>query len=222
MHPVIKILLLLLAALMTVWGGWSQWLLALSLTLIGFTFVKEADVKKALRMMARLRWLLLSIIIIYLWFTPGAPLLPDFPGWSPSYEGVLMGLHRAAILLLLVLAVSLLLQSTPLASMIAALLWLLRPFALLGLPHERLAVRLALTMEAVDELQRMTSAPPPVTKGLQQRIRMAATRMVDLFGKVTQHAHSLPCRSIEVPVLNAPGWLQWLMLLALSGVFLIL
>lgn len=222
MHPVIKILLLLLAALMTVWGGWSQWLFSLSLTVIGFTFVKEANVKKALRMMARLRWLLLSIIIIYLWFTPGIPLLPDFPGWSPSYEGVLMGLHRAAILLLLVLAVSLLLQSTPLASMIAALLWLLRPFALLGLPHERLAVRLALTMEAVDELQRMTSTSPPVTKGLQQRIRMAAIRMVDLFGKVTQHAHSLPCRSIEVPVLNAPGWLQWLMLLALSGVFLIL
>ncbi|VAW88993.1 hypothetical protein MNBD_GAMMA18-2185 [hydrothermal vent metagenome] len=222
MHPVIKILLLLLAALMTVWGGWSQWLLALSLTVIGFTFVKEADVKKALRMMARLRWLLLSIIIIYLWFTPGTPLLPDFPGWSPSYEGVLMGLHRAAILLLLVLAVSLLLQSTPLASIIAALLWLLRPFALLGLPHERLAVRLALTMEAVDELQRMTSTPPPVTKGLHQRIRMATTRMVDLFGKVTQHAHSLPCRSIEVPLLKAPGLLQWLMLLALSGVFLIL
>ncbi|MCF6218830.1 MAG: hypothetical protein L3J62_05720 [Gammaproteobacteria bacterium] len=222
MHPVIKILLLLLAALMTVWGGWSQWLFALLLTVIGFVVVRDAEIILALKMAARLRWLLLSIAIVYLWFTPGTPIFPTFLAWSPSYEGVMMGLHRVAILLLLVLAVSLLLQSTPLTLMIAALLWLLHPFARLGLPHERFAVRLALTLEAVGDLPAIMATPPLVTKGLRQRMHVAVVRMVDLFDQVTQHAHSLPCRPIEVPILKAPDWLQWLMLCLLSGVFLVL
>ncbi len=222
MHPVIKILLLLLAALMTVWGGWSQWFFALLLTVIGFVVVRDAEIMLALKMAARLRWLLLSIVIVYLWFTPGTPIFPELLAWSPSYEGVMIGLHRVAILLLLVLAVSLLLQSTPLIMMIAALLWLLHPFARLGLPHERLAVRLALTLEAVGDLPAMVATPPVVTKGLRQRMQAAVVRMVDLFDQVTQHAHSLPCRAIEVPILQAPGWLQWLMLSVLSGTFLVL
>lgn len=222
MHPVIRILALLLAALMVVLGGWSEWLLALTLTASGYFFVVSAHFHAALTMMLRLRWLLLSMFIIYLWFTPGVPLWPELSLWSPSREGVMMGLHRAAVLLLLVTAVSLLLQSTPRTQMVAALLWLLKPLAMLGFPNERFAVRLALTMEAVGELQGMARPTPVPTNGLSQRVRAASVQMVDLFDQVTQHAHSLPCDTIEVPILSAPNGWQWLMLLTMCGAFLIL
>ena len=220
MHPVIRILALLLGALIVVLGGWLEWLFALTLTAIGYFTVRTAQFRLAAKMMLRLRWLLLSMFIIYLWFTPGIPLWPEFSSWSPSREGVIMGLHRVVILLLLVSAVSLLLQSTPRTQMVAALLWLLRPLALFGFPHERFAVRVVLTMEAVVELQEMERPVSIATQSLSQRVAAASAQMVDLFDQVTQHAHSLPCHTIEVPILKPPSWLQWLLLLIMFGVFL--
>lgn len=222
MHPVIRILMLLLCAVMMVWGGWFEWLFMLLLVVSGFILSPLAKFKPALKMMQRLRWLLLSILIIYLFYTPGVPLWPGIASGLPTQEGLLNGGHRIAVLLLLVAAVSLLLQSTPIAQMIAALLWLLRPFSLFGFPYERLAVRLGLTMEAVTELQDMIVKTTTESQGVRQRIQAFAAQMVDLFDQVTQHARSLPCQTIEVPILMAPSVWQWLMLFLISGVFLLL
>ena len=45
-------------------------------------------------MVLRLRWLLLAIVLVYGWWTPGISLLPAFGAWSPTTEGVVAGFLR--------------------------------------------------------------------------------------------------------------------------------
>ena len=222
MHPVIRILTLLMGVVMVVLGGWTEWLFALLSITVLVMLVDEIKLQPMVRMVVRLRWLMFSIILIYLSFTPGDPLLPALASSSPSWQGLAMGGYRAAVLLLMVIAVSVILQSTSKEQLIAALLWLFTPFAKLGFSLERLAVRLVLTMEAVDSLQSINRSVAEPAPGMVMRIRAIAVEMVDLFDHVTHHAHSLPCQDIEVPILAAPDWRQWLALIVLSGVFLLL
>ena len=133
MHPVIRICSLLLGVVMVVAGGWPEWLLALLCVVVLALSAGSIQYQLVLRMIFRLRWLMLSIILIYLLFTPGSPLFSNESVGSPSWQGLVLGAHRAAILLLMVVAVSVLLQSTSKSQLIAALLWLFAPFEKLGL-----------------------------------------------------------------------------------------
>ena len=222
MHPVIRILTLLLGITAVVLGSWSEWLLGLAVVLLLIIWIEGVEFHPMLKMLSRLRWLMLSILLIYLFFTPGDLLLPMLGTSSPSWQGLQVGSYRIAVLLLMVIAVSVLLQSTSKPQLVAALLWLFAPFERLGFDLERLAVRLVLTMEAVEALQNIPRAAPKKSHGVRQRISVIVVEIVDLFDRVTHHAQSLSCQAIVVPVLTAPGWRQWLLLIVLSGVFLLL
>lgn len=112
-------------------------------------FAAFVAVGKPWPLLRRMRWLFLSLLIICLWFTPGQPLLPTFSS-TPTLEGIEEGLQRIVALVLLALAASLLLQTTPRAPLLAALGWI-------GIKTERLAVRIALTLEAVTQAQHLLS-----------------------------------------------------------------
>lgn len=76
----------------------------------------------------RPRWLLVSLVLIHLAFTPGAPLFPGLFS-VPTLQGIEDGLLRAALLVLLMLAAHLLMQSTAREALRAALLWFSAPLA---------------------------------------------------------------------------------------------
>ena len=116
------------------------------------------DVHSLLRMMRRVRWLLLAILILYGWFTPGTALIPAWAPYSPSLEGLQQGLLRAAVLLAIVAAVYLLITTTPRGDLVAGLLWCGRPLRRLGVDDQRFAVRLVLALEAVPEVQTLARA----------------------------------------------------------------
>lgn len=222
MHPVIRILALLLGMIMVVLGSWLEWLFALVCVGLLVIWVNSVSLQPMFRMIAKLRWLILSIIIIYLFFTPGDPLLPELLGDAASLQGLVAGSYRVSVLLLMVMAVSVILQSTDKEQLVAALLWIFSPAERLGFSLERLAVRLVLTMEAVDTLHDMARRPVVAGTGVVARIRTIVGEMVDLFDHVTQHAQSQTCQTIVVPVLIPPNWQQWLLLILFFGVFLLL
>lgn len=107
--------------------------------------------------LAHARWLLLAIFVLYAGFTPGEPLLQQLPGLSR--EGFLEAARRMLILVLLIQAVGLLLQTTPVPQLAGGLTVLLRPLGILGLDHRRFARRLGLALEQVDRMrERMQAA----------------------------------------------------------------
>jgi energy-coupling factor transport system permease protein len=162
------------------------------------------------KMLWRLRWLFLSILILSFWFTPGEALFAVYADWSPTYEGIIFGLQRIVILAEIILAVNLLVLSIAMSDLIAALQWLFRPFNLIGVTSDRLALRIALTLQElrqptidVSALVSSTANNPPLK------------RAVDVVSKAYQLALQPESNEAqadpEIAVLQSPVLLQWLL-----------
>lgn len=95
----------------------------------------------------RSRWLLLTLLILFGWLTPGTP-LPGIPG--ASQEGLLLAAENLGRLLVALSVVAMLLTALTPAELVAGLRSLLAPMRLLGISRDRIAVRLALTLEEVE------------------------------------------------------------------------
>lgn len=110
--------------------------------------------ERSLRLLRRIRFLLLAILVLFAWFTPGEALLMDLPRFSPTREGLRLALDHAARLVTVVAAVALLLERLPVPRLVGGLYALSRPFGMIGLSAERLAVRLMLILRHVETTDR--------------------------------------------------------------------
>ncbi len=149
MHPFVKIacfffLLLLLPFL-------SGAYLALVCAFISLLAV-SLNRRHFSRLIKRMRWLFISLLLVYGYATPGEylALLPlDF---SPSYEGLALGLTQIAKLLIAVAALSVLFASSPKTQLMVGLGALLAPLKILGLDVDRFTTRLLLTLHYVEQM----------------------------------------------------------------------
>lgn len=98
-------------------------------------------------LLRRSRWLLLTLLILFGWLTPGTP-LPGIPG--ATHEGLLLAAENLGRLLIALSVVAVLLTALSPVELVAGLRSLLLPLILLGVSRDRIAVRLALTLEEVE------------------------------------------------------------------------
>lgn len=101
---------------------------------------------KFVQLVRRTRWILLSLLLIYAYSTPGQPFLDSLGIFSPSREGLTDGAMQLSRLLAALAALALLLDRLHRQKLIAGLYTLFAPLQWLGLSRARLAVRLALTL----------------------------------------------------------------------------
>lgn len=111
---------------------------------------------RAWRLVRRVRILLLAIVVLFAWFTPGEALWVDWPRLGPSREGAMLALLHAGRLLAVVCAVALLLERLPIERLVSGLHALASPLRVLGVPPERLALRLLLVLRLVEASPRGT------------------------------------------------------------------
>lgn len=144
MHPGARILVAILSALAL--PGLSFFYLAVSsAVLVLFALAAPARLWQALR---RSRWLLLGIVLVYAFQVPGPALLDAWP-WGPSRPGLDAGLLQAWRLAAMLLLIDLLILRLPAEALLAGLVAVLWPLRVFGLPVERVAVRLGLTLHAL-------------------------------------------------------------------------
>jgi energy-coupling factor transport system permease protein len=207
LHPAFRILLLLVLA--AVLFQYSLAALGIVLALVLFAAAADgretlAGILKALR---RIRWLLLSIVVFYLWIAP-EPGPSGGSAWLPSWQELDIALRRSGVLVVLVAAVELLRRRTGAPHMAAGLVMLLQPLAWLGLEVEVFARRLALTLEAVPlTAERVAGAAGGRRPGLAGWGDAAAALVRD----VEQDAMALP-PAARLPLLSRPGLRDWLLL----------
>ncbi len=166
----------------------------------------------ALNMIRRMRWLFLSLFIIYGWFTPGSPLPLTLPvsmlAWLPTMQGLEEAAVRIASLVIVVLAVHLLLHITSREELLGAILWWLKQLGYAGIAHQRLAVRMALVLETVPKMQ------PLIQEALdghrQVNLSNAGQVAAALYHNVLNHAEQQTCHTIEIPTVTSPPVWQWL------------
>ena len=148
MHPFVKILCFVLILLLTNTLR-DQWLIALC---AGLCLMAVCSNKRNfLRVVRRMRWLFVSLLIIYAFTTPGE-YIPELLAYaSPTYEGCVLGLLQITKLLIALASLSLLFASSSKQDLIAGLYMLLTPLKLFGPNTERFSARLMLTLDYVEE-----------------------------------------------------------------------
>ncbi len=118
----------------------------LLITSLGLLFAAWLSAGKLMQLLRRTRWIMLSLLMIYAYSTPGQPLLGALGAWSPSREGLSDGVLQLTRLLAALAALAILLDRLNRMQLIAGLYALLTPLQWLGVSRERVAVRLALTL----------------------------------------------------------------------------
>ena len=104
-----------------------------------------------LKLLRRSRWLLISLILVYAFVTPGVAAVAVLGAYSPSREGLLSGGLQALRLISLLATLALLLATTSRDRILAGLYFLLRPFRLIGVDIDRVAARIWLTLHYTEQ-----------------------------------------------------------------------
>lgn len=221
MHPIIRLVSFVTLSLALAVGDWPQLLIGALAAAVLLVRAGATAWSVIVPMMRRMRWLWLSLAVIYLWFTPGTPIVPVPEGWAawvPTEEGVLLGTMRITALALMVITAGLLLHLTSREQLFAALHWLAAPLGLFGVTRERVAVRVALTLSAVADVRSGMREAVSQFGLLQSRWSRWGDRVANLFRTTVLRAESAPCEEIAIPPQTAPPVWQWVWPIALGAV----
>lgn len=155
----------------------------------------------------RLRWLLLSITLLYAFLLPGDPLLPGWTWAAPSRQGLLEGLLRCWMLCLMAGAAGWLMATTPREALMGALYWIARPLEYVGVDAARFCLRLVLTLEYALRLRRDSPAPKQHRSGsyTERAARLARSRL----RRAEAAAAEAEPGPVSIPLSGAPPWWQW-------------
>lgn len=109
---------------------------------------------QGLRLLRRTRWLLVILLLMYAYVTPGPALWPGLDWASPSAAGMQQGMLRAARLVLLLGGLAVLLAYTSRPRLVYGLYALAKPLGGIGFDRRAFAVRLGLTLDYVEHAPR--------------------------------------------------------------------
>ena len=150
LHPSSRILIYLMAALAI--PGLP--FLMLPMLLLAVLVILVLQRRAPLNLLWRTRWLILVLLFGYAYSLPGESLWPMLGDYSPSIEGCWHGLEQVGRLVVLLLWLDSLVLSLSAEALLAGLYQLLRPFSHLGLDPRQAALRLGLTLRAIEGLER--------------------------------------------------------------------
>lgn len=101
-------------------------------------------------LLRRTRWILITLFVIFAYTGTGDLLWPQWGAFSPVTDGIVHGLLQLLRLLAVLAGLSILLSLLSQSQLVAGLYVMSRPFVFFGLSPERMAVRLALTLQYAD------------------------------------------------------------------------
>lgn len=225
MHPAVQVVFVLVLAI-GISGAGTGHLIAGAAALLAAMLVTGAmPVREVARGLLRLKYLYLAILVMYGWFHPGAALVPQAGAWSPSLPGLLEGLHRAAVLALMLAGVIWMMHCLGRERLLAALIYLCAPLDRLGFPSQRFALRLVLALTLLPRFESMVrrrgmegdtpasdaerSAATGASTAWPSGVRATAARVVSMWRETVDMAESEPPGSVCVPRLTRPLWWQW-------------
>lgn len=111
-----------------------------------FIWALLVSVGKFAQLVRRTRWIMLSLLLVYVCTTPGQPLLAIFDDWGPSWEGLSDGVIQLTRLLVVLAGLAILLDRLQRPQLISGIYTLLVPLQWSVVSRERVALRLALTL----------------------------------------------------------------------------
>ncbi|GAB5606100.1 CbiQ family ECF transporter T component [Sideroxyarcus sp. TK5] len=163
----------------------------LALTVALFIAAAKLDSRQLFSLIRRTRWILLSLLIVYAYSTPGVALVAELGRFSPTLEGLWDGLMQLGRLLSMLSGLAILLSLLNQAQFICGIHALAYPLNWFGGTRERLAVRLALTLQYAEPAMRDTAADwrrsihdalqTPSLSGQYVMLEQSALKVIDVL-----------------------------------------
>jgi energy-coupling factor transport system permease protein len=185
-HPAVPILVWIMLALLV---QRLQGAILLTTCVVLILLALKLCAAQMRSLIKRTRWILIVLLFIYAYTTPGGAVFPQFGILSPTWEGLSDGATQLERLLSVLAGLAILLTLLPQTSLISGLYSLMYPLRWLGLSRERFAVRLALTLENAESAMRDTAsdwrntiddALKPITSGASHiELEVHAFTLVD-------------------------------------------
>jgi len=224
LHPLISLLSFIVFAAFVSLGQTASSAAGFLLLMLVWLVSRQLPELKAWLMIKRLRIFFLSIFIMYFWFTPGQLVWPLLDRWSPTYDGLAQGMERILALIILVLGVESLLRLMSRSELLVGLFYLATPLLRFGINRERFIVRVLLTLEAVNVQPSLDS------NNHRFEMRQFKVRQISQYlAKISEmlaarfslaENQSLNIEELVVEIKSPPGWIQWLIPLALFIIFM--
>ena len=104
-----------------------------------------------LRVMRRLRFVALTILVLFAWQTPGTFLLPALESLSPTRDGLILAIVPLLRLLSVASVVAILKECLSPDAWVSSLYAISRPLGIFGVSREKLAIRLRLVLDHAEE-----------------------------------------------------------------------
>ena len=145
-HPTTRLILwlFLLVAVQNLSGNGLA-MAALILPIFGVRILRRAG-----KLVWRIRWLMISLLVIFAWGVAGDPLWDA--SYAPTHEGLTEGVVRLGRLLLALVVIAAVIETLPLPDLLSAIHVMLKPLRGLGLDPDRGVVRLMLVLRYVETL----------------------------------------------------------------------
>lgn len=201
-HAATKILLWVLLA------AFIQQMPVLVLLLFSILLVLQALYYKArnfLLLLRRTRWLMISLLLIYGFASPGDPVQPLLGVFSPSVQGIQAGVMQVWRLLMLLAGLSILSVTTTQEGLLTGLYVIMRPFNRLGMNAERIVLRVWLTLNYA---KHMSQIPKPLNWN----------SLSDTLAIIPNGANEV---QFEVTAFEAKDWLLLLLGVVSGGLLLL-
>jgi len=224
LHPLVLMVSFLVFVAMLAFPAPSALFISSLLLILLYLRDGGAHVRPALVMLRRMRWFLLSILLIFCWLTPGTPVIqwPGLNDWLPTEEGISNGLLRVVALVLVIASVNLLLRSLSRQELLTAIYFLARPLQLVGVKAETVALRMTLVFDAMGEVQQMVTQSIPEKDHVPRRLDRMGLLASGVLSAVIERAGQAPQEEIVVLVmLERPPLWQWCLPILLWGFFYI-
>lgn len=200
MHVLVKLFCLLMLAIALVYLNVQQ-LIWLNTVLVIAAYM--VDAKTWIGMMKRVRWLLLVLVLMVGFSTPGEYI----PFWKlplrPTYEGLALGFTQLLTMVIMLAGLSLVLATTSRSVLIGGLYQLMLPLKCLRLDAEKFAVRIWLTLYYA-EMRKQAARPLQKTLDFKQLFALSeAVLPGDFQDRITIEVHPLKYRDYVLMLLIA-------------------
>ena len=207
MHPLVKIVCVFVISICIGLASWANILLT-AVIILPFYFFKIDYFFSAWRMIKRLKWFYLSILLVYLFFTP------EYNSADSNYinlAGLNAGGYRLSILVFIILAVNLLLRTSSKEQLISGLYLLFLPFKWLGINANTFLIRAYLTLEYIQVLDQQLSTQKKdfaAKFSLKKRVSQLAVFISDWIEQSSQ-SQQQENKPLSIVLVKYPPLAEW-------------
>lgn len=155
LHPAAQIVIWICLAVL-LQGLQDAALIALAAALLAVAMLIGAS--RFFALLRRMRWVLISLLLIYGYVTPGLPCWVQLGVFSPSCEGLMSGGLQLIRLLTMLAGLAILFARLSTTQMMSGIYTLTYSLRYLGVSPERVTVRIALTLGYAEEAMHNTAS----------------------------------------------------------------